>query len=242
MRYTKNESSTWAISIMEDVDQAYQPFVEACIHFVKGMRQTALVQLNEFVHASSQWPFEQRQSFTAWIMQVVEGHDADVLKYPLSIEVILPTLREWMHAPDVTDEVFLWLAKYYGYTDGFEKEDLLKRAIALNGLNQQRAIEMLCYMYLDRVDFSVHHLPDYYIGDPKLTLILLDITKEWIKQVKSVDTQTALNRERIHYKQLIDDWLTCMAEAEQRGEELQFAKWCKLHGRKYHWVKAYYYE
>jgi hypothetical protein len=112
---------------------------------------------------------------------------------------------------------------------------LLREALRRNP-NDDLARISLIEMIVGDAEFSCHHLPHYYIGEPNDDLARIAEAVELLSGVVDPSQNARVRFELDHVSQLIDDWI-CFTKAGASD----FNQWCVNRGRTYRWIKADYY-
>ncbi len=133
-----------------------------CFAREKGLRSEAFKHLESFLKSTSRWTVEDRREFVKFLFpyfEEVEDADYGPFPQPLSEMLVKPTLEEWCK-DKVSDSLpFRWYGIYYG------SEEHLFKALELNP-KDDIARKTLLSRWAYNIYYSVHHLPQGYIGDP----------------------------------------------------------------------------
>ncbi len=109
---------------------------------------------------------------------------------------------------------------------------LLSEALRRNA-NDQPARIRLIEMIVGDVEFSGHHLPQYYIGSPTDDLARIAEAVDLLSGVDDPAKATSLRSELTFSSELIADWMS-FTDADAPD----FNEWCVTRGRTYRWTKA----
>ena len=229
---------------------AWSDYAQYCRDREGGLRRRAFQHLERFLGSAISWSFDDRAEFANWlfvrIAEFGESNSCGLVPQPLAEQLVVPTLREWA-ARETTESIpCRWLGMYFsgvvysGLRAGLSKGvddaySLLREALRRNP-NDDLARIRLIEMIVGDAAFSCHHLPHYYIGEPKEDLARLAEAVELLSGVSAPAQCDRLQSELEYFSQLIDDWIR-FAEAGASD----FNQWCVDRGRTYRWIKAYYY-
>jgi hypothetical protein len=231
-------------------NEAWSEYAQYCLDREGGLRRRAFQHLEKFLERGKAWSFHDRSSFANWLCdRITEFGDSDscgLIPQPLAEQLVVPTLREWA-ARETTDSIpCRWLGMYFSgvvypvLRAGLSRvaEDsysLLREALRRNP-NDDLARISLIVMIVGDAEFSCHHLPHYYIGEPEDDLGRVAEAVELLSSVVDPAQNARLRSELHHVSQLIDDWI-CFKKAGASD----FNQWCVNRGRTYRWINAYYY-
>jgi len=126
--------------------------------------------LKVFLDDTVAWNFIERLKFTKWLLSRSIGvSDPRVLiPHPLLSRMIVPTLREWQASMPEASEPHLWL----GLLRCDDPRQHIQRALELDPSNQMARCTLIDWILGD-VEYSQHHFPEFYIGDPEADLAIL---------------------------------------------------------------------
>lgn len=129
-----------------------------CTFREKGMRKEAFHSLKGFLNETAKWTFEERKDFVDWILWIHNSlpHIPDLLPNQMLLALIEPTLAEWMITEPGNGCPYRW-------SGGIEN---LRKAIALDG-NDDIAKLKFGKIILNDSNYSVHELPEGYLGNPR---------------------------------------------------------------------------
>jgi len=147
-----------------------------CLEREKGLRKEAFKHLDNFLKSTADWAEEQKIDFIKFLFQYFESvRDADYGPFPqpLSDKVIKPTLELWCENEKNDSKPFRWYGKYY------RSESHILKALEINSLDD-KARQVLLNWWTYEIYYSVHHLPEGYIGNPNDDLELANKIKEQI--------------------------------------------------------------
>ncbi|MDR0194466.1 MAG: hypothetical protein LBI73_05030 [Myroides sp.] len=158
--------------------EEWRKYAEYCTLREKGLRKASFAVLNEFLVEVRQWTYEQKKSFVICLMQFCETvPDADYgpLPTPLVQQVVVPTLETWCESELEDSTPFRWLGIYFYHLE------YLYKALEVDATDD-RARGRIVSDSIGHIEFSTHHLPDYFIGEPnevvdKAKEVYIHITK-----------------------------------------------------------------
>ena len=223
---------TLANSAQEKTEWA--DYANYCFDREKGLRKEAFKHLDLFIEDAQKWKLSQRIEFISFIFPYFETvQDADYVGFPqpLSAKIIKPTLEEWCNLENNDNRPFRWYATYY------KSEGHLFKALDLDPLDDM-ARKTLIFWWKYEIYYSVHHLPDYYIGDPYNDIQLSNNIKEQINLLSD-------NEERIRLKKNLEEDLELVRnyiEWKKSGHS-DFNKWGEENQKStgYGSIRTYYY-
>ena len=214
----------------------------------RGLRRAALEHIDAFLDETATWDEPKRRQFVEWLCVRLEANP-DVAHHatpqPMVERLLHPTLRRWTgtHINDPRPHRWLGLlfAGYRFYRRTAENDppvnakEHLRKAIAIDPREQPSRIRLV-ELLVDDILWDTHHLPDYYIGEPAITLEAADealrVTSGVEDPVECDELEYAVSTAR----QLVQDWIDFR---EARG--VDFVAWCLEYGRSPEWVRHYYF-
>lgn len=198
----------------------------------KGLRKQALDAVRLFVTQMNAADFEVQKKFTGWLLYTewANGKVHQLIPHPLFEDMIKPCLQTWKIKEKDNPIPYRWAGIYLG------EQTSLEKACAIDG-DEQIARYSLIAQAIASIEYDTHHLPDYYIGDPKDALDIGARTKIRIGKIKSIRDRQRFGKDLDCALQLVKDWV-----AYNKSGAKDFAKWCQNLGRNYQWIKAYYYD
>ncbi|PXV61216.1 hypothetical protein CLV62_12549 [Dysgonomonas alginatilytica] len=221
-----------ANSTKEKVEWA--EYANYCSDREKGLRKTAFEHLNTFIKDAQKWVLTQRIEFVSYIFpyfETVQDADYGGFPQPLSEKVIKPTLEEWCALENEDNRPFRWYGKYY------KSEDHLFKALELNPLDDMARSTIISW-WSYQIYYSVHHLPDYYIGDPYEDILLSNKIKEQINLLNDGKVKLRLEKALEEDLELVRNYI----EWKELGH-LDFDKWGEENQKStgYGLTRTYYY-
>ncbi|MDR2841406.1 MAG: hypothetical protein LBV75_09175 [Paludibacter sp.] len=182
------KSQNIALLVIGNLAQENSDWVEYanyCFYREKGLRKDAFNYLNAFLKKTENWDLNKKIDFLNFLFPFFEKvEDADYAGFPqpLSNNMIKPTLEKWCEKETHNGNPFRWYGTYYG------SEKHLFKALEINpfdDLARQKIIQKWKY----NIYYSVHHLPEGYIGYPDEDIQLGEKIKSQIKQLTNSELQ-----------------------------------------------------
>lgn len=212
----------------------WREYTSYCESREKGLRKEAFKHLNNFINNTENWNLEQRKDFICRIFSIFENtEDADHggLPQPLSEKLIEPALLAWCKHENNDSRPFRWYGKYYN------EEKYLLKAIEINPFDKT-ARKTIISNWSFQTYYSVHHLPDYYIGNPYQDLQLCREIKEQISLLRDNQSKEYWNKEINEDCELIENYI----EWKESGHP-DFDQWGQENKKTtgYNNVRNYYY-
>lgn len=213
------ETAEWASG-----DERLRMFYEYCVLTEKGLRKQGLAAARAFVAETEDWTDDERRTVVNEICERGHRHAwvGALSPHPIMKGLIWPTLEAWCEEDPASSVPFRWL--------GMMSRDTgpLERAIAKDP-SDQIALNSLLNKLIRAVDFSVHHLPEGYIGDPGIDLRLLDRAEELVPLVTDLTDRERWKNEVIGYRGLVESYRDFRREVASDG----FEGWALRSGRPY---------
>lgn len=169
-----------------------------------GRRTEAFLSLGEFVTATASWTFEARLEFCRWLLEKSQGLDdqAIALPQPLKVSTAQPTMEEWSQRNPKSAEAHLWL----GLMRCGDPSEHLALALDLDPSCETARWNLANWILAD-VEYNQHHLPDYYIHDPRADLEALDRAQGLIDGGLAEERAALLCAEASELRSQAEAWL-----------------------------------
>ena len=212
---------------------AWADYAAYCRLREQGLRKQAFGHLSSFIAQARSWEFETQKEFVLWLCSKMDAvKDADYGPYPTPLrnQLFAPFFEEWLEREPRNDDAHAVKARYLGDHKSYED------AIAINPSNQRARHALACDCLYD-LWYATHHLPDYFIGDEQQVKQIAGAAHGHITRLEDAKRRELLSKELADEEQLLDDWIAFKGEGAE-----DFDGWCGRKGRKYSWVKAYYYD
>jgi len=151
---------------------------------------------------------------------------------PLSNKLIKPTLERWCDTELLYGNPFRWYGKYY------RSEKHLFKALEINPTDDL-ARQTLLSWWTYNIYYSVHHLPEGYIGDPFDDISHSLKIKAQIDQLTSQELKDKWTRELEEDLELVRNYIDWKSSGHP-----DFAKWGQENKKQtgYGLTRTYYYE
>ncbi|RYZ55477.1 MAG: hypothetical protein EOO14_13215, partial [Chitinophagaceae bacterium] len=157
--------------------EAYAAF---CFAREKGLRKEAFSYLETFLQQTAKWRQAQKIAFVTFLfplVETIEAADQGPLPHPLSERLVKPTLEAWCQDEKTDSRPFRW------YGTCFRSVEHLVKAIELDPADDRAGLQLITG-WRDALYYSLHHLPEGYIGDPAEDLRLADAIQSHIDQLR----------------------------------------------------------
>jgi len=163
-----------------------------------------MIQLDRFLAETSGWDFALRLAFTTWALEESRqfSDPALLLPQPVHARLIVPTVREWLDIAPTEAAPHLWL----GLLMCDDPARHLERALELDA-SCEPARQSLSQWILADIDYNQHHLPEYYLNDPRDDLNALDVAAR-LTDGSSVERWSNEARQEIaELRARAEDWI-----------------------------------
>ena len=199
------------------------------------MRKAAFQHLAAFLAQAITWDLDKRIEFVSFLFlfcETVEDADYGPLPHPLSERLVKPTLLDWCAREQRDARPFRWYGRSY------RDRTFLLRALELNPADDV-ARETLLGWWLYSLYYSVHHLPDGYIGNPTDDLALGDLVREHISKLTSTERRIYWTQEWEEDLELVRNYVAWRASGHPN-----LVQWGTGQGKRvsYDLGATYYYE
>jgi hypothetical protein len=169
----------------------YADYAAYCIAREQGLRKVAFRHLDVFTRQAKMWPLNDRIAFFSFLFpyfEALEDSDYGPFPQPLSQQLVKPTLQQWCALEPADARPFRWFGRYY------RDPDYLLKALNIDP-HDDTARQTLVGWWLYSLYYSVHHLPDGYIGHPEDDLLLAQKIRIHINQLTSPDRRSYWTQE-----------------------------------------------
>lgn len=194
----------------------YQPLAAYLQQREKGNRAAAFKHLTTFISDAQQWPLNAQTAFLSFFCPWVETHPMaaeKLMPHPLKEKLVKPILLQWCKAPNKHHKAFRWYGMF------FRSEEHLQTALQLCP-SDDAARETLLTRWADTIYFSIHHLPDGYLGAPQSDLHLLDKIRNEINQLANAQQREAWHQKISEDHEIVTNYL-----AWKQSDHSNFAEW-----------------
>ncbi len=214
------EQNNALLSIAEATSKnpKWKEYATYCINREKGLRKLAFKNLDNFITSTQNWTINDKIDFLKVIFLLFEGvAEADYggFPQPLSEKVIKPTLEKWCEFEKTDNSPFRWYGTYYG------SEAHLFKALEMNPSDDVARSTILNW-WTDRIYYSIHHLPDGYIGNPQEDLLLIEKIKAQISQLTDNKRKEYYTKELNEDLEIINNYIEWT-----KSKHLDFEEWGK---------------
>lgn len=154
-------------------------YANYCFDRERGLRKEAFRHLDEFLKLTENWILENKIEFVKFLLpffDTVKEADYGPFPKPLNEKLIKSTLIEWCKIEKNDGNPFRWYGKYY------QSEEHLFKALEINP-EDDLARQIILGWWTYDIYYSIHHLPEGYIGDPFEDIKLGEKIKNQIQQL-----------------------------------------------------------
>lgn len=208
-------------------------YANYCFAREKGLRKEAFKHLYNFLQSTCNWTHDQKIEFVKFLFlffETVEEADYGPFPQPLSEKLVRPILEGWCKEENKDERPFRWYGTYY------RSEDHLFYALKLNPKDDISRQQLLTW-WTSNIYYSIHHLPDGYIGDPNEDLQLAEKAKSHIEQLTDPNLKEHWMKELEVDLEFVRNYL----EWKKSGHS-NFEQWGKENNKKVSYsTKAYYF-
>jgi hypothetical protein len=209
-------------------------FAEYCRLREKGLRKQAFEKMSAFLKEFREFSFERKKNFADFIFRLADSvPDADYgpLPTPLSAE-LKPVLLEWTEHESRDSNPFRWMGRYGG------DFSYLDKALEIDPTDDKARIIIIGH-FLDIIWHSTHHLPHYYIGDPRKTLKNAARARAHIEKLTDKESQELWRQELDSSLRLVLSYV----DWRKSESDLDFKTWGEKNIRDFDsGIKAFYYD
>lgn len=166
-------------------------YANYCFDREKGLRKKAFKHLDNFLELTVSWTIEKKIDFLNFLLPLFDKVvDADYGPFPqpLSDKLVKPTLGKWCEFEQTNSNPFRWFGTYY------KSEAHLFKALEIEP-NDDKARQTLINWWTYNIYFSIHHLPDSYIGEPNIDIKLGEKIKRQIDLLVDIKLRIHLTNE-----------------------------------------------
>ncbi len=151
---------------------------------------------------------------------------------PLSQQLIKPTLEKWCKFEKTDSSPFRWYGKYY------RNEDYLFKALEINPSDDLARSKILDW-WTYSIYYSIHHLPEGYIGNLQEDLLLIEKIKEQISLLTDATSKEYYTKELNEDLEIIQNYVKW-----KKSGHSDFEEWGKENKKRvgYNLTRVYYYK
>ncbi|MDR2888038.1 MAG: hypothetical protein LBV26_08600 [Bacteroidales bacterium] len=193
-------------------------YANYCFDREKGLRKNAFAHLEKFLQTAEQWTLDEKIDFVKFLFPFCENFpqaDYGPFPQPLSEKLIKPTLTAWCSTEQTDSTPFRWFGRYY------RNETHLFRALELNP-SDDLARQTLIRRWIYGINYSVHHLPEYYIGNPEEDVQLGEGIKDQIRQLTTSEMKEYWTKNLEEGLELVRNYIEWKS-----SQHANFEKWGK---------------
>ncbi len=204
-------------------NQDWAAYAAFCFAREKGLRKEAFAHLENFLQQAAKWTTEQKIAFVRFLfplIETVEAADQGPFPHPLSERLAKPTLEAWCGEEKKDSRPFRWYGTYYR-----SQEHILK-AIELDPGDDRAHLRLISW-WMDAIYYSLHHLPESYIGEPAEDLRLADAIQSHIDRLIDSTVRKNLTNNLSADRSLIQNYIDWEAAGHAN-----FEQWGKEQGKK----------
>jgi hypothetical protein len=222
-----------AIANAADESPSLHAFAEYCRLRSAGRRKDALSVLARFLAQVAPLALAERKIIVSWLLnaQVSAPSVHQLLPHPVKVELIEPTLNQWVINEPESATPHRWLG-YLCKDVGelrkaleLDRGDLIARQLLVDGL-------------LAHVEYATHHLLEgRLLGDAvELHADLLEI-RGHLDEISASHRHSSLENRFVEQQTLLTDW-----GEYQSDPHGTFPDWCAARSRRYEWPVNVYYD
>lgn len=183
--------------------EKWNKYYHYCILREKGLRKASFAVLSEFLNEVKQWNYEEKKAFVIFLMALCDVvPDADYGPMPMFLRqsLIKPTLLTWCEQERLDSAPFRWLGHY------FSEIQYLYKAVEID-VSDDKARSYIVSFLVGHIDYATHHLPDYYIGEPKEAVKLAEEIQMHTKQFTKEEQREYWTRELAEAMLLVNSYI-----------------------------------
>lgn len=201
-------------SVMQN--PSWSDYAWYCFDREKGLRKEAFKHLENFLKTTDKWTLNDKINFLKFILPLFETipkADYGPFPNPLSKKLVEPTLLKWCDMEKIENLPFRWYGKFY------RSEKHLFKALELNPIDDL-ARQTLIKWWIYDIYYSVHHLPEFYIGNPFEDAKLGEKIMEHIQQLTTSELKEYWKEELEKYFDLVENYIEWKV-----SKHINFEKW-----------------
>lgn len=210
-------------------------YADYCFAREKGLRKEAFIHLNKFLKLTEHWTSTKKIEFIKFLFSyfdTVDEADYGPFPQPLSEKLIKPALAKWCENEKFDATPFRWYGKYY------HSEEHLLKALEINP-EDDLARQTILGWWTYEIYYAVHHLPNYYIGEPSYDIKLAEKVRAQILLLTKSELREYWIKELEEDLELVKNYI----EWKDSGH-FDFEKWGRENNKQtgYKRARAYYKE
>jgi hypothetical protein len=197
-------------------------YANYCFDREKGLRKESFKHLDTFLKSTENWSLDKKIDYVKFLFAFFENvQEADYGPFPqpLSEKLVKSTLTAWCDTEKIDSSPFRWFGKYY------RSEEHLFRALEINPADDL-ARQVILGWWTYNIYYSVHHLPEGYIGEPFEDMKLGEKIKEQIQQLTILELREHWTKELEEDMELVRNYIDWKTSGHSN-----FEKWGKENKR-----------
>ncbi|MEW9936863.1 hypothetical protein AB2T96_08935 [Clostridium butyricum] len=212
-----------------------------------GLKKIANKKLDKLIEYLDSKSENDKQKFVEYLCnQRFEKGKIKDFQQPIVEKIILPIVVDavkndkmpylrWIY------QLQLYSCCNYRNIDNIEyynSKDILIRANSIDPTDIKTVV-LLIKVYMDRLWFGSHHLPEYILIEEKEVDSLLEKLEQLLDKYKDkLDKIKFILEDMKYYDDLYKSWFNYKSE----NANIKFIEWCENHNKTYSWVKSFYYD
>ncbi|WP_315119711.1 hypothetical protein [uncultured Clostridium sp.] len=213
----------------------------------KGLKKIANIKLKKLVEYLESKSKDDKRKFVEYLCnERFEKENIKDFQQPIIEGIILPVIVEAVEHDEMP--YLRWIYQLHLYSccnyknidniEYYNSEDILIRANKIDP-SDIKTINLLLKLYMDRLWFGSHHLPEYILINEKEVKNLLNKTNHLLEEYENEINDIRCILEDIKY---YDDLYKSWFEYKSKNTDITFIEWCESNKKTYSWVKSYYYD
>ncbi|WP_459195697.1 hypothetical protein [Wukongibacter baidiensis] len=213
----------------------------------KGLKKMANLKLKDLIEYINSQSEEDRERFVDYLCseRFEKGNIKD-FQQPLIEGLVLPEIIEAVKADKMPYlrwiyQLELYSSCNYKNIDNIEyynSEDILIKANKIDA-SDIKTVHLLLEIYMDRLWFGSHHLPEFILIETDEVDNLLkkvdNIVERYGDKISNIKN---LLEEFSYYKDLYKSWFKYKKDCSN----ITFNQWCENNKKNYYWGKSFYYK
>lgn len=213
----------------------------------KGLKKIANIKLKKLVEYLEIKTKEDTRRFVEYLcIERFEKGNIKDFQQPIIEGIILPVIVEAVEHEEMPYLRWIYQLELYSCcnyknienVEYYNSEDIL---VCANNIDPSdiKTINLLLKLYIDRLWFGSHHLPDYILINEKDVNDLLNKVNHLIEKYESrIENIRSILENIKYYDDLYKSWF----KYKSKNRNISFSEWCEDNEKNYFWVKAYYYD
>lgn len=203
-------------------DPRLADFAAYCSKREAGLRREALAALSRFLTSAARWEVAEQRAFAD---RVCEIHATDTIH-----QLVAQPLRVWL-----TEVMRAWASatnegKPLRWLGLLTRDQGAYREALSRDPGDDYARRKIVESITGALDFAAHHVPDYFIGDPRQVLGEAAEADGLIHGFRDAEVKARVEDELRKSRQKVTDWI----EYQASGATVDFDDWCRA-ARGYSW-------